>query len=355
MRSMILLSTSLRARATACAAGALVLLGSRLAKAQSCDPFQATCTTTVAPSPPSSGPIEFLVASSGCASIAGRVRTCQDAVTLSPTTTASQKCAAIVAQINAPGSACNLANFTADGSTCATGKLTVTDATCEGQPAVSTGVTLLLANATTSLAGGTLLSDAESDVIANGCQASAGSSLALLAGTATGTAIVGSNSAVAFVVTTPDKGVVSTSVHTTSAMTPSAIVAQVVSSMNGDLLAISSTVRCATDPLEPALASCTPVVSGTGLLGVPVTFQLNDTGMRRFVLSGPAGDIQSARTVIDSQGGIPNLATFQFLHSPAPAPAVGAWGIAGMFFVLGGTGLMLAGGGRRRGDRRAAA
>jgi hypothetical protein len=280
--------------------------------------------------------------------------------------TIQAKCLAIINQINTPSNACGTTsingNFSAapDATNCADGVVTITDLTCDGQEVTSQGVTFMIGNSASSLQGNGFLPDYEFDTITNGCQATGGASAALLSGTPTGTAINGNSPSVVLAVSTPDKGTGSTTVATTPGMTPAAIVAQAVTNINGALSAVGSTVQCATTPGAPGLVSCNVGSSSSGgggllpaakfaagvtaPLAVPCTFQLNDSGMKRFLLSGPAADVQNATTAIVGAGGsIPSLATFNINAATATAaatPAMNDWAVAGLFALLAAVGLV---------------
>jgi hypothetical protein len=205
----------------------------------------------------------------------------------------------------------------------------------------------MVGNTNSTLTGTGFLPDYEFDQITNGCQTTMGAGMAMLAGTTTGTAINGNTASVVFLVVTPDKGNLTAGVNTTSGMAPGDIAKQAVANANGALTAVGSTVRCSTDPNFPASASC---ASGGAKVGaastvtasVPVSFQLNDVGLRRFVTSGPVSTLQTIQNNIVRDQGIVNMAT---VSKPPVAPAVSGWAAAGLFALLGATGLLFA---RRR-------
>jgi hypothetical protein len=340
-----------------------LLLGGGQALAQTCNPFVSTVRTTVAPDPPFTGLLQFLVSSSGCAGFAGggvqMARSCINSITLTPSTTIQQKCTALVNAINtlcgtSPGSA----NFQADGTNCANGTFTVTDLTCNGQTAVGTGTSIMLGNG--SLQGSGFLPDYEQDTIVNGCTGT-GDSLAVLGGTPMGAPINGNQSSVIFVVSTPNQGTVIQTVLTSKNMSTSSIVSQVVGNANLALTALQSNVRCKQDAVTPTIASCAvmPPTGDTPVQGVPVTFQVNDAGLNRFVMAGPSADMQAARKIINTSGGVPDLRTFNFVGGstcspcgggltgptcclgPATVPAVGNASLAILALVLVLTGLAL--------------
>jgi hypothetical protein len=342
MRSTYSLSARLFA-AFVCTLACLLLLGAR--SAQACDPYQASCQTIQAPDPPFSGQLDFLISSSGCGDPThpNGVRFCQDAILLNPSTTIAQKCNAIVAQINNPGSGCNLDNFVADGSACGTtGTFTITDNTCEGSTPFGAGISLLIGNSLSSLGSGGFLPDYENDIITNGCQGTNGAGMAMLAGSPSGMAINGNAASVGFIVATPDRGIGSVSVSTVG-KTPAAIVNEAVTNANLDLTAIGSAVRCSVDQGSGAVVTCatrsqvtSPVNAAGATLSVPCNFQLNDTGLKHFVMSGPAQDVQVARQVIAQQGGIPSLKTFNFVAPVVKrVPTLGTWMTAALATLLG--------------------
>jgi hypothetical protein len=293
-----------------------------------CNPFLASCTTTIPPDTPFTGPLFFSVSSSGCASTGPR--TCNNSIQITPGTTIPQKCNALVTAINSDCGAS--ASFQADASKCASGTFTVVDTACNAQAPTGNGVSLLLSNAQGTLQGSGLLPDYEQDVITNGCQGG-GDSLVMLSGAPTGAAINGNQSSVVFVVSTPDIGQVIETVQTTKQMTASQVVAQLVSLSNGALTAFQSNVRCSVDPITPSLAHCTstpPFVDGgegsradAPASGVPVSFQVNDTGMTRAILAGPAKDVVAAKQTIHAAGGIPNVLKLNFVGGPTCSPCNG--------------------------------
>jgi hypothetical protein len=354
------------------ATGLTLCLGERSARA-TCNPFISTCTTTVAPDVPFNGFIEFNVSSSGCSGFAqGGVqmaRECADFVPISMGTTIQQKCQAIVAQINAScGTQPGQAQFQADGSACAMGTFTVTDETCLNQTAVGTGVTLLLASSTTvapgTFTGSGMLPDYEQDIITNGCQ-SGSDAVAALGGKPTGSAINGNTSSVLFVVATPSNGTVVETVPTTAMSTIPNIVSLAVAKANLSLTAVGSNIRCKQDATTPSVAKCAAAPDGgvgdSPVTGVPVTFQVNDTGVTRAAMTGPSKDIQAATQAIHTSGGIPNVATFNFVGGPTcspcdggpggaqccvttlavPTPAMTGWQLMVLAFVLGACGVVL--------------
>jgi hypothetical protein len=159
-------------------------------------------------------------------------------------------------------------------------------------------------------------------------------------------------------------------------MTASSIVAQGVAKANLSLTAVNSNVRCAVDPLTPTLAHCTmakPLVDGgegsssdAPGVGVPVSFQVNDTGLARTILAGPSKDVQTATQVIHATGGIKNVQTFNFVGGATCSPCSGTggptccaaatiatpalggpWGSGALALVLGTAGFALLGRGRR--------
>jgi hypothetical protein len=339
-----------------------------------CNPFVSTCHTTVEPDVLFTGPLFYAVQSSGCSGPGPAVaaRSCTNSVTLSPGTTILQKCNLLVSGIN---SACGSQNFHADNTNCAGGTFTVTDLACNAQTPVGTGTSLLLASGSGTLQGSGMLNDYEQDTITNGCQAGGGDSMVMLAGSPTGAAINGNQSSVIFVVTTPFQGTVIQTILTSKNMTAASIVSQAVSNANLALAALQSNVRCAVEPLTPTLARCTvgaPAPTGTGggsgtdglpatNVGVPVTFQVNDTGMTRTVMSGPSKDVQVAVQTINAQGGIPSVLAFNSVGgtacspcqgvsgpncckpaSPLTVPALGGPGTAGLALALASLGALLA-------------
>jgi hypothetical protein len=279
-----------------------------------------------------------------------------------------------MALVNAINSQCGAgtANFQADGTKCPSGTFTVTDLTCNGSAPTGNGVSLLLASGQGSLQGSGMLNDYEQDVIANGCQGG-GDAVAMLNGTATGTAINGSASSVLFVVTTPNQGTVLEAVQTTPQSTASSIVAQGVAKANLALTGLNSTIRCSVDSAIPTLAHCTPNVAAvdggegstsdstgaSGSAGVPISIQVNDTGLTRTLLAGPSKDIQAAKQVIRNGDGIPNVLKFNFVGGLAcspcgdgmsgptccavatSVPALGEWGAAVLVILFAGLGLVL--------------
>jgi hypothetical protein len=368
-------STALRAGLAALAMTGLALLfGERSARAQDagCNPFVTTCTTTVPPDSPFNGFIEFNLASSGCQGFAGggvqMQRACGDFVPVNMGTTIQQKCMALVSTINAScGTAPGQTQFQADGTNCGTGTFSVTDVTCNSQTPIGTGLSLLIASSATitpgTLQGSGMLPDYEQDIIKNGCQ-SAGDSLAILGGAPTGSAINGSQSTVLFVVSTPSQGTVVETVQTNSSTSIASIVSQGVAKANLSLTAIQSNIRCAQDSVTPSVAKCS-LQSDAGAAdsvpaGVPVSFQVNDTGLTRAVMAGPSKDILAAKQMIDSAGGIPNVVKFNFVGgttcSPCDGgaggplccvttpmvPAFGGWSFGALMVVLGGAGFILA-------------
>ena len=335
--------------------------------AQACNPFLAACRTTVPPDAPFTGPLNFLITSSGCSGFAGGgtqvPRSCFNSIQLAPGTSIQQKCLALVDQINLTcGTGLGQGNFHADGSGCAnTGTFTVLDLTCNGQAANGTGVSLMLGNSVPQGSG--FLLDYEQDILSNDCTG-VSDSLAILDGVPTGSAINGNQSSTIFIVSTPVQGTLSTTILTTSHMTKASIVADGVSRVNLALTALNSNIRCAVDPITPALASCAIGAPADGpRIGVPVSFQVNDTGLSRFALAGPAKDIQAAKTMINTTGGVPKkLQNFNFVGgvtcSPcgggmsgpnccvaataaAAAPALSRWHMALLVLLLGATGIAL--------------
>jgi hypothetical protein len=343
---------------------------------QPCNPFLTTCTTTIPPDVPFNGPLFYAVQSSGCGTGAQGPRSCSNSITLSPGTTIPQKCTALVNAINGQCGS-GAANFQADGSKCVSGTFTVTDLSCNGTAPTGNGLSLLLASGQGSLQGSGMLNDYEQDVISNGCQGG-GDSLVMLNGTPTGSAINGTQSSVLFVVSTPAQGTVIETVQTNATTTASSIVSQGVAKANLSLTAVQSNVRCAVDPVIPTLAHCTmsrPAVDGgegsgadAPATGVPVSFQVNDTGLTRTILAGPSKDVGAATQSIRSAGGIPNVLKFNFVGgtacspcgggmsgptccAPASAPLVpafGEWAAAALMILLGAVGFVLARSGRAR-------
>jgi hypothetical protein len=300
----------------------------------SCNAFAATSTTSVAPNAPASGLLFFVLESSGCACASGgalqEMRMCADSITVTPTTTIAQKCMSLVNAINGMcGSGSGQANFRADGTNCSLGTFAIRDLACDGHVSSGTGLTLVLSSAESSAQASGALVDDEQDLLANGCQLQ-GNSLAMLHGSPTGVAINGTQSGVVFVVSTPTQGAVIEGVVTDATMTAGAIASLAVAKANISLTAIGSNVRCAQDLVVPTVVSCTVNASGDGggaPIGVPVTFQVNDRGLARTVMSGPAGDIQAAAQLIRAAHGLPNVLTYNFVGGTTCSPCDG--GVSG--------------------------
>jgi hypothetical protein len=149
----------------------------------------------------------------------------------------------------------------------------------------------------------------------------------MLNGSPTGSPINGTKASVVFVVSTPDQGAAIEGVQTDSTMTAAAIVARAVLDANVSLGALNSSVRCAQDSIVPTVASCTvkPAgdAGGPAPIGVPVSFQVNDTGLTRTVMSGPAQDIQAALQSIHAARGLPDVLTFNFVGGATCSPCDG--------------------------------
>jgi hypothetical protein len=296
-----------------------------------CNAFAATCRTVVPPA--EFGPLFFALESSGCGCPSGgaaaHARACANSLILLPLLTIEQKCTTLVAAINAMcGPAADSADFQADGTHCDSGTFTVTDLTCEGRASAGTGVTLLLSSTQSTVPPGQTVVDSEQDLVTSGCQAQ-GSALAILTGSPTGTGIQTAPASVVFVVSTPDQGIVNETVLTSPTMTASDIVALAVAKANLSLAASQSRVRCAQDPVVLDVATCTLGASGDGgaPLGVPVTFQVNDIGLQRAIMAGPAADILRAEQAIDDAGGLPNVIAFNFVGGPTCSPCDGGAGV----------------------------
>jgi hypothetical protein len=232
------------------------------------------------------------------------------------------KCAAVGAGINracGPG----VAQFAANTTQCASGALTVTDPGCAGRNAEDAGITFLLATGPETLPGAGFTADFELDTLSNGCAALEGASFAMLAGTATGIAIAPTSSSVVLTAVTPDRGTGSAEVQTIAGMTASAVVAMAVSNINGALSAVGSTVRCAMDPAVTTLVTCavSPVTHDGGApITVPTSFQVNDTGLGRVVVAGPADGVMSAVRFIRNEGGLSSVLSLNVVGGTTCAP-----------------------------------
>jgi hypothetical protein len=296
-----------------------------------CNPFTAACTTSVPPNAPAGGPLFFLLESSGCACGSGgplqQMRMCANSIEVTPAMTIEQKCTTLVAAINAMcGSGPGQANFQADGTSCSGGTFTVRDLACDGHMAAGTGLTLALSSTRSTRANGILV-DEEQDLLTSGCPA-LGNGVAMLNGTPTGSAIQASTqSSVVFVVSTLDRGKVIEGVSTSPPMTAADVVARAVLDANLALTGLHSNVRCAQDSIVPTVAGCTvnPTgdAGGAAPLGVPVTFEVNDTGLTRTVIAGPAQDIRAAVQAIHAAHGLPEVLTFNFVGGVTCSPCNG--------------------------------
>jgi hypothetical protein len=289
-----------------------------------CDPYQITTTNTLPPEIPLGGPLFFNVESTGCP-CAPVPRACSNAVTLTPGMTAESKCSALAAGIvRGCGPGVAGAGFAVDTSACDAGALMVVDPLCEGRSGGDGGVSLLLASTRSTSPDSGVLADFERDIIAGGCQQTAGGSFAMITGVATGLPVFGNLSNIDFVVATPDRGQLTVGENTTLGNTASTVASLAVSNSNGALSALRSAVRCTVDPALPLLMTCaatTAVDAGSGDgATVPVSLSVDDTGLGRVVAAGPATSMAAAIQMLGAAGGLRDILFFNFVGGATCSP-----------------------------------